>query len=296
MPYVSPEKFRTMGFGIDLDGIEDVELAALMERASAIADDYCTVPRFPVAHSFFGGSVTGEQHEWTLPVNPLEYPRRRVWPLHWPIQSVTDFKVKVTNTQYVSVAPTELFINNADRYVEVVSLAFTGVGLFGAMIPSIGLMRPVAEISYTYGWNFQARGELLYPTDARTYRAANQFWNLTDTEPIIYLNGVAQPSGFTVDDVEGTVTFDTALAATDLVTADYDYTLPREIKEGTGHIAAYLIAQRQVQSRGMGGLQSLKVGEVSITAPTRRLSAESLPELVPEAASLLADYGFITVR
>jgi hypothetical protein len=294
--YVTPEKYRTMGFGIDLAGIEDVELASILERAAAIADDYCTVPRFPSRHTFFGGSVTAEQHDWTLPESPLEQPRRRVWPMHWPILEITDFKVRVTNTQYVSIAPSEMFINNASRYVEVVSLAFTGVGLFGALIPSIGLMRPVAEISYTYGWRFEARSEMLYPTDARTFRAANQFWNSDTNEPVVYLNGVAQNTGFTIDEIEGTVTFDNQLAATDVVSADYDYTLPREIKEGVGHIATYLLAGREVQSRGMGGLQSLKVGEVSIVAPSRRLTAESLPILVPEAASLLADFGFITVR
>src|ERR1051326_3905724 len=124
--YVTPEKYRTMAVGIDLEGIEDVEVASVLDRAATVAESYCTVPRFPAQHSFFGGSVVGEQHDWLFPESPLEAPRPRIWPYHWPITSVTDFKVKVTNTQYVTIAPTELFINNADRYIEVVSLAFTG--------------------------------------------------------------------------------------------------------------------------------------------------------------------------
>ena len=294
MLYVTPDKYRSMGYGIDLTGIEDIELASTLDRAAAIAEAYCSVPMFPNKHSFFGGTVTGEQHDWTLPESPLEQPRRRIWPDHWPIESIQDFKVKVTNTQYVQIGPSEIFINNADRYIEVVSLAFTGIGLFGALIPSIGLMRPVAEVSYTYGWTFQASGELLFPTDARTYRAANQFWY---AGPDVYINGVlADPSSYTVDSTEGTVTFNANLGEDDTVTADYTYKLPTEIRDAVGHIATFLLSAKQVQARGMGGLQSIKVGDVSMVADTARLTAENLSLLVPEAAWLLAAHNFITVR
>lgn len=296
MLYVTPEKYRTMGFGIDLTDLEDVELASILERASTLVDAYCTVPRWPAPHSFFGGSVASEQHDWTLPESALEGSRRRVWPYHWPIKAITDFRVRVTNTQYVQIAPTEIFINNASRYIEVVSLAFTGVGLFGALIPSIGLMRPVCEISYSYGWHFTASGETLYATDARTYRAQSQYWDATVTAKV-YVNGVeANVNDYTIDRTEGTVTFDTQLAATDVVTADYDFNLPWEIRDGVGHIATYLLSNREVQGRGMGGLQSLKVGEVSIVTPSQRLTAADIPILVPQASWLLDGFRFMTVR
>lgn len=294
MLYVTPEKYRTMGFGIDLAGIEDVELASILERASSLAEGYCAVP---TAHSFFGGSVVNEQHDWTLPISPMELGRRRIWPLHWPVRAVSSLRVNATNTQYVDVASSELFINNADRYVEVVSFAFTSVGLFGAGIPGIGLISPVAHISYTYGWQFHAVNETLYPTDARTYRAMHQFWDVSATDPVIFVNGIEVASSeYEVDAVEGMVVFDSQLAATDRVTADYDHKLPWEIRDAVGQIATYLLTGRQVAISSMGGLQTLKVGEVSMTTPVHRLTSINLDVVIPQAAWLLDGFRYITVR
>lgn len=294
MLYVTPEKYRTLGFGVDLADIEDVELAAILERASSLAEGYCAVPK---GHSFFGGSVVGEQHEWTLPISGMEIGRRRIWPLHWPVKSVTSLRVNATNTQYVDVAPTELFINNADRYVEVTSFAFTSVGLFGAGIPGIGLINPVASISYDYGWQFRALNETLYPTDARTYRASHQFWDLVDNDPVVFVNGVeVDPGDYTVNAIEGTVVFDSQLAAEDRVTADYDHKLPWEIRDAVGELATYVLTTRSVQARSMGGIQTLKVGEVSVSTPTHRLTDLTINQLVPTAAWLLDGFRYITVR
>lgn len=294
MLYVTPEKYRTMGFGIDLADIEDVELVSVLERASALAEGYVAAPR---QFSFFGGTMTDEQHIWRVSENPLELSQRRVWPYAWPIKEIASFRVNATNTQYVEVAPSELFINNADRYIEIVSLAFTNVGLFGAGITAMGLMQPVASITYDYGYRFEARGEILYPTDARTYRATNQFWDTSENTPVIYVNGVAAlVADYTLDTTEGTVLFDNQLAAEDRVTADYDYKLPEEIRDAVGHLATYLMSGREIQSRAMGGLQSLKVGEVSIVNPSHRLDAATIGDLVPQAAWLLDGYRFISIR
>lgn len=293
MLYVTPEKYRTMGFGIDLADIEDVELASILERASSLAEGYCAVP---TAHSFFGGSVVGEQHDWTLPVSDMEIGRRRIWPYHWPIIDVTSFRVSATNTQYVDVQSSELFINNADRYLEVVSFAFTSVGLFGAGIPGIGLISPVASISYTYGWQFHSINETLYPTDARTYRASHQFWDITN-DPVVFVNGVEVASSeYTVDAVEGTVVFNNQLADVDRVTADYDHKLPWQIRDAVGELTTYLLTNRAVQARSMGGIQTLKVGEVSVTTPVHRLTELNIGELVPTAAWLLDGFRYLTIR
>jgi hypothetical protein len=295
--YLTPEKYRTMGFGIDLEGFEDFELASIMARASAIAEAYCAVPRLPVPHSFLGGSISTtrpEQHFWRLPESDFDVGSRRVYPYHWPIKSVLQFRVKVTNTQYVTIGPTEIFINNTERYLEVISLAFTGVGLFGAIIPSIGLMRPVSEIAYTYGYEFEEIGEILYPTDARTYRALHQFW-VEDTA-VIYVNGAVQTTGFSLDLTEGTVIFDTPLDVGARVTVDYTHRLPWEIRDAVALIATKLLGEREQQARGMTGVQSLKVSEVTITNNRRGVDPENLFYVEPQAAGLLDGYRFMTVR
>ncbi len=296
--YVSPEKYRTMGFGIDLEGIEDVELVSILSRASAIADGYCAVPRLPHPHSFLGGIITPEkpeQHFWRLPESDFDMGSRRVYPYHWPIKSVTQLNVRVTNTQYVHIEPTELFVNNTERYVEVISLIFTGVGLFGAIMPSLGLMKPVAEISYAYGEDHDEVGETVYPTDARTYRALHQHW-VADTVKV-YANGAEVPAtDYTVDLFEGTVIFDDPLAAQTLVTVDYTHRLAWEIRDAVGMIATHLLGEREQQARGMTGVKSLKVAEVTITNSDDKINSENLAYIEPEAAWLLDGFKYMTVR
>jgi hypothetical protein len=295
--YVTPEKYRTMGFGIDLDGVENFELASIMSRASAIVDGYCAVPRLPKPHSFLGGVITTddpEQHPWRLPENDFDVGSRRVYPYHWPITNVEQFRVMVTNKQYVEIGPTELFINNRERYVEVISLAFTGVGLFGAIIPSIGLMRPVAEIAYSYGESHAETGEVLYATDARTYRALNQHWIANTVK--VYVNGVEVTTGFTLDMTEGTVVFDESLTADDVVTIDYQHKLPWEIRDAVGIIATHLFGEREKQARGMMGVKTLKVAEITITNEDDKVTSTNLAYIEPEAAFLLDGFKYMTIR
>ena len=210
----------------------------------------------------------------------------------------------VTNTQYVSIAPEHVMINNSERYWEVVSLALTGVGLFNALIiPNVGLADPVAVSSYRYGWDFLVEDDDLTCSDGQTWRAQNQYW-FTDAgrEPTIKKNGTAVTTGFTVDANEGTVVFDTNLKATDRVTATYHHKLPSDIQYGTGHVVAYLHGQSELHARGMAHLTLLKVAEVTMERDIPRsvppTLIANLDSLIPEAAILLGAYrnDFITVR
>jgi hypothetical protein len=213
---------------------------------------------------------------------------------------VTGFKVKVTNTQYVSIAPSEMFVNNTERYVEVISLQFTGVGLFGAIMPSIGLMRPVAQIAYAYGFEYEEPDEIAYPVDLRTYRAQSQFWTTHPT--VVKVDGVMRTDGYTVNATEGTVTFASPLSASSLVQLSYGYRLPCEVRDAVGAIASYILGLRETRDRGMGDISSIKVNEVTITkhAPRGQQGvgsiAAQLSTLAPEAALLLDGMNFITIR
>ena len=296
--YVTPEKFRTMGFGLDLSEIEDFELASILDRAGGLAESYCGVSMIPVKHSFFGGEILAdnpEQHSWRIPENSFDIGQRRIYPYHWPIREVTLFRIYVTNTQYVEIAPSEIFINNTDRYIEVISLAFTGVGLFGAILPSLGLMKPVAKIAYTYGHSFAQPEERLYPTDARTYRALNQHW-LASPAPVVEVNGVVQSSGFTVDRTEGTVIFDAPQAVGAVVTVAYSFALEPNVRDGVGALGAHLLGERELAAKAMSGLQSIKVGEVTITRATPKLTVDNIDTVCPPAASFLAGLKTITIR
>ena len=306
--YLTPARFREMGFGIDISELDNAELLALERAATTAANLYCNVPRIPQMHDFRGGTITNERHVWRYPVTPFEIGQRRFYPFHWPILEVQQFRIYVTNTQYVDIRPTELMVNNTDRYFEVVSLALTSTGLFNALIiPNVGLATPVASSSYTYGWDFVETDETLANTDGQTYRAQNQFWLSgtdlygVDRTPVIKKNGSVVSSGFTIDMVEGTVVFDAQLVATDVVTATYHYPLPPDIQFGVGHIMAWLHAEAEMHQRGMAHLNALSIGEVKMQRPrafpTAQIAA-SLDSLIPEAAMYLSSFrsDHITVR
>lgn len=302
--YLTPARFREMGLGIDISELEDVELLALISQATAIVNAYCNVPRIPQMHDFRGGTITGETHTWRYPVNSLDIGQRREYLFHWPILAISNFRIYVTNTQYIEIAPTELMINNTEKYFEIVSLAITSFGLFNALIvPNVYLASPLAKTSYTYGWDFTVTDEYLSCTDGQTWRAQNQFW-FTDTgrEPVIKKNGAVQSTGYTVDATEGTVVFTENLLATDTVSASYHHKLHPDIQYGTGHIVVHLHGESELHSRGMAHLTKLRVAEVEMERDLRRTAPKSLVEnlnmLVPEAALLLGAFAAdnLTVR
>lgn len=313
--YLTPARYKKMAFGIDTSELDDIELAALCSQATTMVNAYCLAPRLPQAHDFRGGTVTNEQHQWRYPETPFDIGQRKAFPFHWPIKKMNQFRIYVTNTQYVGIDPTELFVNNSLRYVEVVSLALTSAGLFNALvIPNIGLATPVVRMAYDYGWDFIEPGEMLLPDDGQVWRAQNQWWYSEQTgtdamgfpiggAPVITIDGVVATSGFTIDYDEGTVTLDSDMPPATTVEAAYHYKLPAEIQWATGHIVTYLHAEGEMFARGMGHLDRMAIGEVSM-ARTRKQDAYNydqggggslvtdLAQLVPEAANLLSSYRF----
>lgn len=294
--YMTPERFRTFGTGVDLDEIEDVALRSHLTTASSMVDAYCTIPMLPQRHDFRGGTITDEEHQWNLGDRRVDWGTQRLFPHHGPVREVTQFRIVATNNQYVEISPDDLIINNISGWVEVVSLAVSQVGLFGfGIIPILGLSVPLAKLSYRYGWEFVVTSEFLEPTDARTYRAQNQFWVVDSLT--VYVNGAeADPGDYTVELTEGTVEFTDQLTDGDLVTADYSYTLPAEIAQATGLIATSLLDEQDLRAKGMGRLEAVQVEEVSLrrTVPQR---ASQIKHSIPEAAEqLLEPFVFRTVR
>lgn len=294
--YLTPERYRTMGFGVDLTGIEEFELRSALHAASAAVDSYCNVPLLPQRHSFRGGTITDEQHPWRIGNDTgSEMGQRRFHFFHRPIKTVTSFQIHVTGAQYVAIDPDELYINHIQQWAEVVSLAVTSIGIFGSgLLPNVGLARPVAVASYTYGYQFAVAGEQLDATDGFTFRAQNQFW--MEDSVTIYNNGTDVTDDVTLDLVEGTATFDDQPLVTDVITADYTHTLPHDIQRATGIIASAALNERELTAAGMGRIESLKLEEITI----RRSVAQRINAIgsnVPtEASQLLDGFAFRTVR
>ena len=285
LPYCTVERFRVLGFGNDLSDIEDVELASILDRATALVNQYCSTPTLPQQHDFRGGTIVDEAHAWRTG-------QIRTYPWHQPVKVLNSFRIYATNTVYLDIPPTQMFIDNSGKYIEVVSLSLTPVG-FWAASGLISLVEPVSKMSYTYGWTFPVSGEVLYATDAYQFRSQNQFWATTPA-PVVYKNGASQSSGFTIDYTEGTVTFASPVAATDTITVDYTHTLPPAIGQATGVIASEVLNQRDLIAKGLGSLASIRVEEVELRRQMPRFTTQvATTDWIPDAAkSLLDPYKF----
>jgi len=291
MLYLTPDGYRARGFGAE--DMEDSDLRAILNRASRAVDSYCAVPTLPQRHSFRGGTITQEQHDYRIGNGVWEGVQRTIFLWHTPLLTVTQMRIHVTNTQYVNFDPADLFVSH--NSVEIVSLAMSSHGLFGAAItPVLGLGVPKIRTNYTYGYQFSEVDEILEDTDAQAYRASNQFWDTTAVE--VKVNGsVADPNDYTLDREEGLVIFDAGLAAGDVVTASYGYTLPGEIAEAVGWITTDMTAEKAMAVGGMTGLRSLKVGEISLERNVPRNSASAVMDDIPDrAARLLDGFRFIS--
>lgn len=283
LSYVTPARARLMGLG--LGTVSDTDLSAALRRASRRVNAFCGTANRPQPHDFRGGTITDEKRDWALPSSPVDAGQDYLFTYHWPIIEVTSFRIYVTNGQYVEIQPDEVIVT--DRRLEVVSLAYTSVGLFGGGIgPIIGMKQAQARVSYTYGERFEVVGEeLVNSGDDLTFRAENQFWTSED-DLTLYLNGVAQTLP-TVDLEEGTVTFGAPVTGV-RVTLDYTHTLDPDIAEATGIILGQELDIADLRSKGLTGLQRVRVGEIEMErARSGSVSGNADPTDIPASAKLL---------
>ena len=289
-PYMTPGRYRIGGFGVDLSGVDDVELRAILHRATAMVNAYCTVPQTPSAYDFRGGTIVGEEVPYHVG-SALLPPQTRIYVRHTPLRSLTSMQIDVTPGQHVAFDEGEIYATN--DYFELTSMAFTGLSPVGNLLwPGIGMQTPIARVSYTYGYLLSVLGEELEQTDAKEFRAMNQWW-FADPAPVVYVDGTETTTGFTINYNEGMVTFDAN--QTGLVSVDYAHKLPSEIAEATGMVATDRIGERDLTRKGLHGLVELAVGEVRIRRDFPRAGVQKIG-VSDQVAQLLDPYKFITVR
>lgn len=290
--YLTPLRYRSMGQGIDLDGIEDQDLASHIQIASGLVNTHCNVD---VDHDFRGGSVTDEEHKWKLG-NYMWPGPRRVFPTHYPLTSLSSFRIYVTNTQYLDIPTAQVHWEEFSNALEPV-IAASSIGVWSyTAIPVSGFREPHARISYDYGFSFNATDEQMFPDGGIRWRAQNQWWDNTVT-PVITINGTPVDAGdLTIDYDEGTVDIDddvlTALdidvTEVDHVRGTYTHKLPSNIMNATGMITTSLLGRRAIADKGLLGLSGIKVNEVELRQS--RDSQIALDEIPGNAQMLLVPY------
>lgn len=282
--YLTPARFRTMGTGISLTGKTDSELASHIAAASALVNAYCAVP---IDHDFRGGTVVDEAHDWD-PGSARVPGSFRVWPYHRPIRTVSSMEIEVTNNQRISfVNPDSLYVESSAGYVEPVDLALTSFGVFGyGILPNIGLKKPVAKLSYTYGWNLVSSDEFTAASGDDVFQLQDQF--LTDDDLVVLQNGsLVLESDYSVNHTEGTVTLDAPSTIGDSITVGYHHKLPMAIARATAILVTEMLGAAAIASSGLSGLSGIRVKEVEL----RQSKANFLGTgMSPLAAAFLAPY------
>ena len=298
-PYLTPERVRTMRAGSLFTAYSDLELADLIADSSAIADAYCNLAMTPEPGSLRGGTVVDEEHNWPYPHYVWEMGTKRIFTFNQPIREVSSLKLLVAAGASASIPTNSLVINHTERWVEVTSLAIaSNSGLFGVtgwVVPIGGLADPLAQISYSYGRVITETLERLYPItndEKRIFQAGNGFWIVdVDHEVTVTVDGTpADPGDYTVDSDIGRITF--AADTTGIVRATYSHSLDRNVPSAVGLIMEHLHGAAKARSRGLtGGVQRVKVGEISIDRGMSTRDAASLLETaVPEAALMLSGH------
>lgn len=298
-PYLTPERFKTMGTGVDLSEVENVALRSAIMRASASIHSYCAVPVTPQQYSFRGGTITGEEHIYQT--DAWERPRPfRLWPWHTPVRTVTSLKliwgIQQSSETFLDIDPTNLLISD-QGYIEISSLNLSQLVFGDAVMPYIGLHDPIFRVSYTYGYTYVAIDDWCEPVDGRTYQAQNQFWTADPVE--VKVDGVVQTTGFTLDRTEGWILFDEMQAPDAAVTASYTYPMPNDIQQAAALIAAQEIGFSDLRAKGMEGLVSVRVKDVEIR---RAVAAKSTgtsgnaADVPNAAAAYLEGWTFRTAR
>ena len=289
--YCSPLRYINGGYGIADTGTT-LSLRNKLVAASSLVDAFCNGSLLPDKHDFRGGTVTDEQHIWQPPTALLNEPgARRVFLSHRPIRTLTAFSIAYTNSYSITLQPSNLMVNRTAGFVEIVASQPTIIG-YPPLGFWFGLYEPFTLSSYTYGWTFNSPGDLLEAISPTVFMASHGSWLAGGDVTVEIDSVVIDPSDYTLNLADGTVTFTTAPAPNTEVSASYTYTLPTAIEQATAVIATDALGQARLAQRGMLGLQSLKVAEVAITqmSPSQMTSRNGVT--IPIAAAALLG-GFV---
>lgn len=294
---LSPARYQRMGYGLALPtGYTLSQLRTALIRAQNEVSQFCNVPKLPQMFDWRGGAMIGEQHQWKI-VNPLAYGpgARRIYVNAGPLRTVTELILDLGKTYTVTINPaTDVYINSIEQYLEIVAIAPTVVGNYPLAI-NLGLYNPVSRTSYTYGWSFEVVGDVLEAESPTIFSAAYGNWD-SAVAPHVEVAGVeVDPGDYTVDYDDGMITLETAPTAGQEVTADYTYLVPSPVVDAIGITATGILTQTRMAQRGMAGLSSLKVAEVSLSQMPSQAVQRNGATIPVEAASLIGGFVFGSV-
>lgn len=288
--YISPLRYQHGGYGIEFTGTV-LAMRNKLVAATAAVNTWCNGSLIPEQHDFRGGTVVGERHIFRGGTALLSEPGdRRIFLNHRPIRTVSSVTIEWTPTYSISVDSDQLFVSS-QGFVEIVAINPTIVGFppFGYMV---GPYDPFSVTNYTYGWQFTATSDVLEAISPTQFMASHGSW-LEGGTVTVEIDGVeVDPADYSYNTDDGTVTFATAPAPGEVATVSYVYTLPPAIEQATALIVTDMIGQARLATRGMTGLQSIRVAEVALTQMSpSQMSTKNGVSIPISAANFLAPFA-----
>lgn len=307
--YLTPTQYWLSEDSVpNAQNISEPVLARYIARAETLVDSYVGFD------ARFGGF---EQHEaWYQSAFDEKTLRTRMPNFPVPVINVNRYRIQVSNMSnsqgfFADINNSDVAINVFGGYIEIVPLQAVTYSLTPFML-GLGLQPPLTQVDYTAGFYFPILGETLDNTfigDLKTYRALRGFWATTYTlasfiqpatlppvPPVVYVNGVVQLSNtYTVNFVEGTITFATARVATDVVTCDYTYTIPDPVSWSVAAQVTFMLVQRNLNLMGLGGIEVARSRDQQIKRHIRTSAdstAKDEPTICPEAMQYLEPYTY----
>lgn len=300
--YLTIAQYKAMDDGLDLSNISDRALSFAVARAESDIDSFLG---FDLELGGFDPHVCSVQRAWdprslrtVAPNNPT------------PIRQITRYRIQVSNLTgsgagfFANINSGDCVVNRTQRYVEIVPLQAVTYSL-SPVILQMGLKPPIVEMDCEVGYFLPQLGEVLWDDGShQNYYAQRGYWQTTYTQslasqpavlppvpPVVYKNGVVQSSGFTINYTEGIVTFAPANQGSDVISADYTYAIPDNVRDAAVYQTTYILGQRALNQRGIQGLEFVRSGDQQIK---RHLNADALQgvrgSLCTSAAQKLTQY------
>lgn len=289
--YCSPLRYVNGGFGIADTGTT-LSLRNVLVRATAMVDTFTNGSLLPEKNDFRGGVITGEQHLFQIPIPLLDEPgARRIFLNHRPIRTVSQVVIKYTNTYQIVIDSSQLFVSN-QGFVEIVALNPAIIG-FPPVGWLVGPFEPFSITSYEYGHRFAADSDVLEAVSPSLFMASHGSWLVGGGVTVTVDGVVVSPSDYVINTDDGTVSFDSAATPTpdQVVQASYTYVLPSAIESATAVIATDMLGKARLAQRGLLGLSSLKVAEVSMSVMSpAQMTTRNGVSIPNDAATLLGPF------
>jgi hypothetical protein len=296
MKYLTPNQYTLADDGISLTGLASTTLARMITRAESDIDAFIGFDMkrggFEPHNVWLQSRFDEKSLKTPLPNYPV------------PIRQVTRYRIQVSNIStagagfFANINAGDCVINEDGGYVEIVPLQAVTYSL-SPIILQLGLRPPIVQMDCEVGHYLPVFGETLVATDTTytTYVASHGFWASSYTQAlavqpnqlppipaVIYVNGAAQSTGYTINATEGTVTFSSSQQS-NTVSADYTYTIPDAVQSACVDQVTYLLGQRKLNQRGMQGVGMIHQGKLEIR------TLEAFPARFPTDNGSLCDHA-----